>query len=197
VSWADLPTSGLLCGDVVAPRHRRSTLYRKPAAINERYADAVPIDGAPGSGAGPGYPATLNSRRNLVNAYRADSRLGARGVIAEHATSAMAGRGAGRGWGRGAAQCRSPGAATMAGVNVRRLAAVDMYGAAGTLRRRRIILAEFAAGAVGLVALGCWLAAASADLGGRALGIWMTGAGFNYAPLAAARPHCPRCSSPT
>jgi hypothetical protein len=28
----------------------------------------------PGSGVGPDYPATLNSRRNLANAYRADSR---------------------------------------------------------------------------------------------------------------------------
>ena len=34
----------------------------------------MPIDGAPGSGAGPAYPATLNSRRNLASAYRADSR---------------------------------------------------------------------------------------------------------------------------
>jgi hypothetical protein len=34
----------------------------------------VPIDGAPGSGVGPDYPATLNSRRNLASAYRADSR---------------------------------------------------------------------------------------------------------------------------
>jgi hypothetical protein len=36
-------------------------------------------------------------------------------------------------------------------VNVKRLAAIDMYGTRGTLRRRRIILAEFTAGA--LVAL--------------------------------------------
>jgi hypothetical protein len=35
----------------------------------------VPIDGAPGSGVGPDYPATLNSRRNLANAYRADGRI--------------------------------------------------------------------------------------------------------------------------
>jgi hypothetical protein len=34
----------------------------------------VPIDGAPGSGVGPDYPATLNSRRNLASAYRADGR---------------------------------------------------------------------------------------------------------------------------
>lgn len=73
----------------------------------------------------------------------------------------------------------------MADVNVCRLAAIDMHGATGVPRRRRIILAEFAAGAVGLVALGCWLAAVSAGLGGRVLGIWMIGSGLNYAALAA------------
>jgi hypothetical protein len=83
--------------------------------------------------------------------------------------------------------------ATMMGVNVRRLAAIDMYGTTGTIRRRRIILAEFTAGAVGLVAVGAWLAAASAGLGGRVLGIWMIGAGLNYAPLAA---HAVRLSRP-
>ena len=75
------------------------------------------------------------------------------------------------------------GDATMAGVDVRRLAAIDMHGSSGAMRRRRIILAEFAVGTVGLVALGSWVAAASADLGGRLLGIWMIGAGLNYAPL--------------
>ena len=63
-------------------------------------------------------------------------------------------------------------------------AAIDMYGARGTTRRRRIILAEFA-GAVVSVAFGIWLAADASGLAGRALGIWMTGAGLNYAPLAA------------
>ncbi len=73
----------------------------------------------------------------------------------------------------------------MAGVNVRRLAAIDMYGARGTTRRRRIVLAEFAAGAVVSVAFGIWLAAYTSSLGGRLLGIWMIGAGLNYALLAA------------
>ena len=71
----------------------------------------------------------------------------------------------------------------MAGMNVRRLAAIDMYGARGTTRRRRIILAEFVAGAVGLVVFGSWLAAYASGAG-RVLGIWMIGAGLNYAPLA-------------
>jgi hypothetical protein len=74
---------------------------------------------------------------------------------------------------------------TMAGMNVRRLAAIDMYGARGTTRRRRIILAEFAAGAVVAVAFGIWLTAYASGLGGRVLGIWIIGAGLNYAPLAA------------
>ncbi len=73
----------------------------------------------------------------------------------------------------------------MTGMNVRRLAAIDMYGARGTSRRRRIILAEFVAAAVVSVAFGIWLAAHASGLGGRVLGIWMIGAGLNYAPLAA------------
>src|SRR5262245_41227809 len=39
-------------------------------------------------------------------------------------------------------------------VNVRRLAAIDMYGATGSARRRRIILAEFAVGVIGAVGIG-------------------------------------------
>jgi hypothetical protein len=61
----------------------------------------------------------------------------------------------------------------MTAVDVRRLAAIDMYGTTGTVRRRRIILAEFIAGTVGLVTVGAWLAGASAGLGGRVLGVWM------------------------
>jgi len=43
-----------------------------------------------------------------------------------------------------------------------------MYGARGTTRRRRIILAEFAAGVVVSVAFGIWLVAYASGLGGRA-----------------------------
>lgn len=70
-------------------------------------------------------------------------------------------------------------------MNVRRLAAIDMYGARGTTRRRRIILAEFVVGMVAMVAFGVWLLASAADLGNRVFGIWAIGAGLNYAPLAA------------
>lgn len=78
-----------------------------------------------------------------------------------------------------------PAGDTMAGMNVRRLAAIDMYGAQGTARRRRITLAEFVAGVAVSVAFGTWLVAYASGSGGRVLGIWMIGAGLNYAPLAA------------
>jgi hypothetical protein len=70
-------------------------------------------------------------------------------------------------------------------VDVRRLAAIDMYGTGGTMRRRRVILAEFTAGLTVMVALGIWVAASASSLGTRILGIWLIGAGLNYAPLAA------------
>lgn len=70
-------------------------------------------------------------------------------------------------------------------MNVKRLAAIDMHGAQGTLRRRRIILAEFLAGAVFGVALGIWIVARATSPGGLVLGIWVIGVGLNYVPLAA------------
>jgi hypothetical protein len=69
-------------------------------------------------------------------------------------------------------------------MNVRRLAAIDMYGTRGTTRRRRIIMTEFLVGVVAMVAFGAWLLASSGSLGGRALALWLIGAGLNYAPLA-------------
>ncbi|MEH1167338.1 hypothetical protein V6V47_18325 [Micromonospora sp. CPCC 205539] len=70
-------------------------------------------------------------------------------------------------------------------MDVRRLAAIDMYGARGTIRRRRIILAEFLVGVVFMVTLGVWLLASSSGVGGRAFGLWFVGVGLNYAPLSA------------
>ena len=75
--------------------------------------------------------------------------------------------------------------ADMASVNVRRLAAIDMYGTRGTMRRRRIIRAEFLAGVVAMEAFGLWLVLSASSIAGRGLGIWAIGAGWNYAPLAA------------
>jgi hypothetical protein len=70
-------------------------------------------------------------------------------------------------------------------VNVKRLAAIDMHGTSGTSLRRRIILTEFTAGLAALVALGIWVVADASSLGTRIFGIWLIGAGLNYAPLAA------------
>jgi len=70
------------------------------------------------------------------------------------------------------------------GINVRRLAAVDMYGAHGRLVRRRAILAEFIVGAAGCLALGI-ITVLHPGLYDRLTGAWLIGAGLNYAPLAA------------
>lgn len=70
-------------------------------------------------------------------------------------------------------------------MDVRRLAAIDMYGTRGTLRRRRIILTEFIAALTAAMALGIWIETTASSLGARILGIWLIGAGLNYAPLAA------------
>jgi hypothetical protein len=69
-------------------------------------------------------------------------------------------------------------------MDVRRLAALDMWGARGTMRRRRIIVAEFVLGLIAMIGIGVWLFGATHG-GNRVLGAWMIGAGLNYAPLAA------------
>lgn len=65
----------------------------------------------------------------------------------------------------------------------RRLAAVDMYGTRGTLRRRRIILFEFVAGLSAAVAFGGWLISVG-DVGNAVVGVIIIAIGLNYAPLA-------------
>jgi hypothetical protein len=71
----------------------------------------------------------------------------------------------------------------MSSLDVRRLAAADMWGTAGTLRRRRLIRAEFFLGAVGCLVLGAIVLAA--DSGAWLLiGVWLVGVGVNYIPLA-------------
>lgn len=69
-------------------------------------------------------------------------------------------------------------------VNVRRLAAIDMYGTSGTTRRRRLILAEFLAGFAGMLGFSAVVFVRSSNLVGQALGLWLVGAGLNYLPLA-------------
>jgi hypothetical protein len=69
-------------------------------------------------------------------------------------------------------------------LDVRRLAAADMWGTAGTMRRRRLIRAEFAVGAIGCTLLGVLVLASAGSLGWALVGAWLVGAGINYVPLA-------------
>jgi hypothetical protein len=69
-------------------------------------------------------------------------------------------------------------------LDVRRLAALDLHGTAGTRRRRRLVRAEFVLGAVGCIGLGVWAAVTAPALGWRLFGAWLAGAGVNYAVMA-------------
>jgi hypothetical protein len=73
----------------------------------------------------------------------------------------------------------------------RRLAAADMYGARGTERRRRIIHAEFIAGACACSLLGI-VALARGSFGWIVFGAWLVGVGVNYASLALEAQRLPR-----
>ncbi len=57
-----------------------------------------------------------------------------------------------------------------------------MHGARGTRRRRRVILAEFALGTIGSVALGVW-ALTWGGAAGVVIGIWLLGLAANYLAL--------------
>lgn len=67
-------------------------------------------------------------------------------------------------------------------LDVRRLAALDMHGTRGTLRRRRVILAEFGLGVVGAAVLGIWLLIRGGTVG-IVFGVWLLGLAANYLPL--------------
>jgi hypothetical protein len=69
-------------------------------------------------------------------------------------------------------------------VDVRRLAAVDMHGARGTIRRRRVILAEFVLGAVGGAAFGVWALTSWEGVLAVVVGLYLLGLAANYAALA-------------
>jgi len=69
------------------------------------------------------------------------------------------------------------------GVDVKRLAALDMWGTTGTNRRRSLIRAEFFLGATGCSALGIYVLATGSGWQ-LPLGLWLVGAGINYIPLA-------------
>jgi hypothetical protein len=69
------------------------------------------------------------------------------------------------------------------GVNIRRLAAIDMYGGRGAVSRRRLVLAEFAAGLLVMEAFGGWVLVRADSVGAWIFGAWILGAGLNYGPL--------------
>lgn len=67
-------------------------------------------------------------------------------------------------------------------LDVRRLAALDMYGTHGTRWRRRAILSEFALGTLGCATLGAWALSWTSAVG-VILGFWLLGLAANYLPL--------------
>lgn len=76
------------------------------------------------------------------------------------------------------------GASLLPDVDVRRLAAVDMYGAQGTRLRRRVILLEFAFGTIGGALFGAWILTHWGSDVGLPIGIWLLGISVNYFALA-------------
>lgn len=58
-----------------------------------------------------------------------------------------------------------------------------MWGTGGKLRRRRLIRAEFAIGAVGCLALGVFAMFTASDTTWLLVGAWLVGIGFNYVAL--------------
>ena len=68
-------------------------------------------------------------------------------------------------------------------MDARRLAALDMWGTAGSPKRRQVIRAEFALGVLGCLGLGV-LSLANGEGWAIVLGTWLAGAGANYLPLA-------------
>jgi hypothetical protein len=68
-------------------------------------------------------------------------------------------------------------------VDVRRLAAIDMYGRYGSKRRRRLILAEFVLAAIDIPLLGLTIVLAP-SLPRVFLGAYLIGVGLNFVPLA-------------
>jgi hypothetical protein len=63
-------------------------------------------------------------------------------------------------------------------IDVRRLAAIDMYGRRGSKRRRRLILAEFVFAAIGILLLGLAIALAAISAPQILLGAYLTGIGL-------------------
>ena len=70
-------------------------------------------------------------------------------------------------------------------MDVRRLAAVDMWGSAGRPWRRWIILAEFAVGLLGLTTVAVLIARQGQDWVTYGAAAWFLGVALNYLPLLA------------
>ncbi len=68
-------------------------------------------------------------------------------------------------------------------MDAHRIAAADMWGSSGSLRRRRIIRAEFLVGVAGCLVLGV-LCLVRGEGWVVIVGVWLVGAGANYVPLA-------------
>jgi hypothetical protein len=69
-------------------------------------------------------------------------------------------------------------------MSVRRLAAIDMYGAKGKLFRRRLVLVEFVAAMPVCLFLSSFLILNGDSVALVIIGIWIALVGANYAPLA-------------
>jgi hypothetical protein len=69
-------------------------------------------------------------------------------------------------------------------IDVRRLAAIDMYGRHGSKRRRRLVLAEFVLAAIDIPLLGLTLVLAASSAPRVILGAYLIGVGLNFVPLA-------------
>jgi hypothetical protein len=74
--------------------------------------------------------------------------------------------------------------ASKALIDVRRLAAVDLYGRRGSKRRRRLVLAEFVLAAIDIPLLGVATLLAASSAPWVLFGAYLTGIGLNYIPLA-------------
>ena len=69
-------------------------------------------------------------------------------------------------------------------LDVRRLAAIDMYGRRGSTRRRRLILAEFMLATIDAPLLGLAMLLAASSALPALLGAYLMGVGLNFVPLA-------------
>lgn len=80
---------------------------------------------------------------------------------------------------------RWPNVSAVVGIDVRRLAAVDMHGTKGTRMRARVILGEFLFGAFAGPLLGLATITGAPGAVWKVAGLAMVGIGLNYVPLSA------------